>query len=105
MPPHWLPKGSGYRLQRQTQAPGRRGLLPGPLFARRSGLVLDFRVLLGPEHAFVEPPATILGNYKRPNVPEEWERINVALPIFAKRGERLFLVILSCSFNIWETLH
>lgn len=103
--PLWLPKGSGCRQQRQTQARGRRGRLSGPGFARRSDLVLDFRVLLGLEHAFVEPPAIIFGNDKRPALPEDWERINVVLPIFAKRGERLILVILSRSFNIWETLH
>lgn len=69
----------------------------------RSSLGLDFRVLLGLERALAEPPAIILGNYKRPEVPGDWERINLVLSISAKRGERWMLVILSRSFNIWET--
>lgn len=70
-----------------------------------TSLVLDFRLLLGPERAFMEPRAIIFGNHKRLKVPEDEERINVVLPIFAKRGGRLILVILRRSFNIWETLH
>lgn len=88
--PHWLPKGSGWqagRLQRRTQAGGRRQLCQGQDLPDGAGLVLDFRVLLGLEHAFLEPRAIVLGNYKRPKVSEDLERINVILPIFAK-GEK-----------------
>lgn len=70
-----------------------------------ASLVLDFRLLLGLEHAFMESSAIILGNHKGPKVPEDQERINVVLPIFAKKGERVILVILRHSLNIWETLH
>ena len=83
---------------------GREAAAAWPKFTRRHGLVLDFRVLRGLAHAFVEPSGLIWGNYKRAKVPKDWEGINMILPIFAKQGERWILIILSCSFNIWETL-
>lgn len=50
-----------------------------------ASLVLDFwAVLLG-----LESPGLILGNCERPEVPEDWEKINVGLPIFAKKGRKI----------------
>lgn len=68
--------------------------------------VLDFRVLLDLEFIFVQPLANIFEeDCKRSKVPEDQEKINVLLTIFAKRRERLAVDTLSCSFNIWATLH
>lgn len=88
--PHWLPKASGQqagRLQGQTQAQGGRRSCQGQNLPDGASLVLDFRLLLGLKYAFMEPPAIIFGNHKRPKVPEDEKRINVVLPIFAK-GKR-----------------
>lgn len=99
--PHWLPKASGWQRRTQARAGG-GGCQARICQEEQPGAGLE--ILLGLEHAFMEPSAVILGNYKRPKVPEDCERINIVLPIFANRGERLILVILSRSFNIWETL-
>lgn len=72
-------------------------------------LVLDLNLenFVGLEHyigCVMEPPTIIFGNSKRPKVPKDWERRNAVLLILVKKGQRLTLVILSCSFNIWEIL-
>ena len=60
---------AGWRAAEETQAWGRRQLLPGPHSPDGAGLELDFRALLRLEHASVMPPAIILGELKEAQSP------------------------------------